>query len=47
MSQIIAAALPEESEETVRVVIENIFGKESEITYEQFLEKMTPSINDH
>lgn len=28
-------------------MIENIFGCESAISFEQFVEKLSPSINDH
>lgn len=46
MSQIVKAALPEEDEAGVRVIIHNMFGLEPSIAYEDFLERLTPSIND-
>ncbi len=45
LSQIVRAALPEEPEEGVSVVALSIFGDSSSITYEQFLDRLTPSIN--
>jgi hypothetical protein len=42
----VKAALPEQDEDGIRVIVNNLFGTDSEISYDRFLEELSPSIND-